>query len=78
MVTAASMRILLWRNTTAIRNTKNISASTIHTVSANAPMETSALMLTVKSKFYQHSSIIMLKMKISTCFTIRLNSVLST
>lgn len=73
-----SMLIPLSKNTIAIRNIKNISAFTIHTPLTNAPMVIFVPMHIPKKKFCQLSSTIMLKTKIFTCFTIKLNSVLLT
>ncbi len=77
MAKTVSSLILLCRNIIVIRNTKNISVSTTHIQSTNVPTEIFVPTHTPKKKFYQLSSTIMQKTKISTCFTIKRNSVLS-
>jgi len=75
MAKTVSSLILSLRNIIATRNTKNISASTTLTQSTNVLTEIFAPTHTPKKKFFQLSSTIMLRTKISTCFIIKRNSV---
>ena len=69
-----SSLILLLRSIIVTRNTRNISVSTTHTQSINVPTEIFVPTHTPKKKFYQLSSTITLRTKISTCFIIKQNS----
>ena len=78
MEIAANIIIPLSRNTIAISNIRSNFAHTSHIQSASVPMEIFVHMLTHKNRSWLLWFIITMKMKISTCFSIRHNSALST
>jgi len=72
-----SLLIRLFRNIIICRNIRNSFARIFRILFINVLMEIFVRMLIANRKYFLHSFIITLKMKIFTYFSIKLNSVLS-